>query len=133
EVETEQPAVGVRELERAAIAVGVGHQVRAARERSPVLLPLVPDETDDAAGLAVEAAPEPDHLVLLRVGLGEADRGLDRLGASAVEVSPRDRARGQLCDQLHQLKSGLRSEASDRQALELARHRGAESRMRMPE
>ena len=93
EVEAGDAAVGIGELERAAVAVGVRHQVRAGGQRAPVLLPLVADQADHAAGLAVEAAPEADHLVLLRVRLGQADGRLDRLGAAAVELRAAQRRR----------------------------------------
>ncbi len=67
EVEAGHAAIGIGELERAAVAVGVRHEVRAGRQRAPLLLPLVADQAHDPAGLAVEAAPEAHHLELLRV------------------------------------------------------------------
>ncbi len=102
------PQSGYVELERAAVAVGVGHEMRAGRQRAPVLLPLVADQAHDAAGLAVEAAPEADHLELLGVRLGQADRRLDRLGAAAVELRAVELARRQLGQQLEQREARSR-------------------------
>ena len=103
EVEAEHATLGVRQLKGAAIAIRVGHLVRAPRQRPPLLPPFVPDQSQHSAGLAVEAAPKAHHLVLLRVRLGEADRRLDRFRPTAVELGPLDGPRSQLRQQLHEL------------------------------
>jgi hypothetical protein len=88
EIETGHSATRVLQLERATIAVGIGYLMRTARQRPPLLLPRVADESHDATGLAVEPAPETDHFVLFRVRLGETNGGFDRFRPPTVELGP---------------------------------------------
>jgi hypothetical protein len=81
----------------------------------------------------VEAAPEADHLELLRAGTGEPERGLDRLRAAREELRAPDRARSELGEQLEEPDARLRGEAADRESLELPRQGGDEARMRVTE
>src|SRR5580698_3850714 len=54
----------IAQLERTAIAIGIGHEVATAGQRPVALLPFVANVPDDAAGLAMKAAPETHHLEL---------------------------------------------------------------------
>ena len=58
----------------------------AAWEGAIALLGLVTDKSDHPTGLAVEAAPEADHLMLAGKGARRAQSRLDRLGAAAVKM-----------------------------------------------
>ena len=64
ELRARDAAVRIPELERAAIAVGVRSEIAARDERPEVVLELAAEQRQHAGGLAVEAAPEPEHLGL---------------------------------------------------------------------
>ena len=90
EVRASDAAVGIGELERAAVAVGVGRRVLPGHERPQVVLELAAEEAQHAARLAVEAAPEADDLVLAGGDLGEAQRRFDGLGAAREHLDARE-------------------------------------------
>ena len=121
------------QLERASIAVGVRHQVAAARQRSVALLRFVADEPDDAAGLAVKAAPETHHLELLGLRARQAQRGFDGLGAAAIEMRALEISRRDFREQLERLGAFRVGERADHQARGLFRERLRQSRMSMAE
>src|SRR2546426_1748697 len=60
-----------RLVERAARAPGVGRKVSAGHQRPERMLEARAEHRQHAAGLAVEAAPEADHLGVPGAGLGE--------------------------------------------------------------
>ncbi|WP_349259313.1 aminotransferase class III-fold pyridoxal phosphate-dependent enzyme [Candidatus Binatus sp.] len=45
---------------------------------------LIADEAEDAAGLAMEAAPEADRLMVAGGGTRQPERGFDRLRTAAI-------------------------------------------------
>src|SRR5206468_10330472 len=75
-----------RLVERAARAPGVGREVSAGHQRSERMLEARAEHRQHAAGLAVEAAPEADHLGVPGAGLGEPHGRLDRLRPARVEL-----------------------------------------------
>ncbi len=78
-----------------------------------LVLEVRAEERQHAAGLAVEAAPEPDELGLAGVRLGEAEGRLDGLGAAAVELRAIEIARCDVRDQLDESCAVLGGEAAD--------------------
>ena len=109
------PQSGYVEVQRAAVAVGVGRRVRARHQRAEPVLEVAPHERQHAAGLAVEAAPEAHELVLLRDGLGQAERRLDGLGAAREELDAREALRRDAGEQVEELRADLRGEAAERE------------------
>src|SRR5512144_1770899 len=116
-------AVRIAELERAAVAVGVGRRVLAGQERTLVMLEVAAEQAEDAAGLAVEAAPEPDDLLSPGRGLGQAQAGLHRLRAAREELDAREALRSDLRHQLEEARAGLGGEAAEGEPLRLALER----------
>ena len=86
-------AVGIGQVQRAAVAVGVGRRVGARHEGPEAVLEVAPEQRQHAAGLAVERARVADELELLRDRLGQAERRLDRLGAAGEELDAREARR----------------------------------------
>src|SRR5216117_2117784 len=80
------------------------------------------EQRQDAAGLAVEAAPEADDFRMAGARLGEPQRRLDRFGSARVELRAIQVAGSELGDQLHQRRAMLRREAADVHARDLALH-----------
>src|SRR2546430_4569559 len=85
-----------RLAERAAGARRVRRDVRARRERPEAVLEARAQERQHAAGLAVEAAPEPDQLVVPGARPGEPHGGFHGFGAARVELGAIQVARGDL-------------------------------------
>ena len=83
----------------------------------------LPEQAEHAAGLAVEAAPEPEDLVLARRRLREPQRRLDRLGAAGEELDAREPAGRDAGEQLQEPRARLRREAAEGQALDLSLER----------
>ncbi len=83
-IDAVQPAVGILQLERAAVAIGIRHSVLAALQRAVALLRFVADKAKHAAGLAMKAAPEADRFIVPGRGTRQAQRRFDRLGAAAI-------------------------------------------------
>src|SRR2546426_6085463 len=67
------------------------------------------EQRQDAAGLAVEAAPEADDFRMAGARLGEPQRRLDRFGSTRVELRAIQVAGSELGDQSHQRRA-MRSE-----------------------
>src|SRR5262249_36530371 len=112
-------ALGIRHLERAAIAVGVRRGVLARDERSQMVLEVAPEEAEHTAGLAVEPAPEAEDLVLARGDLGQTQRRLHRLRSAGEHLDagqPSGQDRG---DQLEEAGARLRGEAAKSELLHL--------------
>ena len=133
EVDAVHPALGIFQLERASIAVGIRHDVLAARQRTVALLGFVADKPDHAAGLAVEAAPEAQHLVPFGFRAREPERRLNRLCTAAIQMSalePGGRGLGEHPEGLGALGRG---EGADYQPRGLARERLRQLRMAMAE
>ena len=87
------------------------------------MLEVAAEERQDAARLAVEAAPEPDDLRLGGRRLREPQRGLHRLRAARVHLDAREplgRDRGQ---ELEEPRARLGGEAPEGQALHLTLER----------
>src|SRR5262249_34198159 len=105
----------MRELKRAAVAIGVRYEVSSRSERTPLLLPFVADQAHHTAGLTVEAAPEADDFVFLGVGFCQSNGGLHRFGAAAVELRALQRAWRQLGEELQQRQTRLGGETAHRQ------------------
>src|SRR5260221_11131233 len=84
EIDAVESAVGILQLERASITVGVWHCVLPALQRSVALLRFVADKSEHTAALAMEAAPEADRLMLAGCGTRQAGRGLARLRTAAI-------------------------------------------------
>src|ERR1019366_2383939 len=76
----------VRGSDRTAVAIGVRNEMRSRDGGPESLLEGRTDEAQRAHGLAVEAAPERDELVLLRMTLREAQSALDGLRAARIEL-----------------------------------------------
>jgi hypothetical protein len=112
-------AVRIAELERAAVAVGVRARVLAGQERSLVMLEIAAEQAQHAAGLAVEAAPEPEDLLPPGRGLGQPQAGLDRLRAAREELDARETLRRDGRHQLQEARPGLGREAAEGQPLGL--------------
>ncbi len=55
---------------------------------SPVLFERVADQSENAAGFAMEAAPETQNLEFAGAAFGQPHRRLDGLSAAAVELNP---------------------------------------------
>src|SRR5204862_1672123 len=72
-----------------------------------------------------------DDVGALGVRAREADRGLDRFGAAAEELCPRQLAGGEIRDEADQLRARPRGEAADSHGLELRGQRGDVPRMTM--
>ncbi len=113
-------ALGVAQPQRAAIAVGVRRRVLAGQERPQPVLEVAAEESQHAAGLAVEAAPEADDFVLARRRLGQAQGRLHRLGAAREELDAREAVGREAREQLEQLRAGLGGKAAKGQLLDLA-------------
>ncbi len=113
EVGAGHAAARVLEADRAAVAVGVRREKSPSRERTPAVLALVAHQAHHARGLAVEAAPEADDLVLLGVRLGEADGRLDRLRAARVELRAVELAGRHRRELLEKRQAILGREAAD--------------------
>src|SRR5712692_3009264 len=129
EIDAGKPARGVLELERASIAVGVGHLIAAARQRAVALLRLVADKTDYAAGLAVKATPKAHDLVLLRRGARQTQRGLDRLGAATIKMRALEIPRRRSRKQFERLGTFTRRKSSHDKTRGLTRERPAQRGM----
>ena len=84
EIDAVKSAVGILQLERASIAVGVRHSVLAALQRAVALLRFVADQPEHAAGLAMEAAPETHRFMMPGGGTRQPERGFDRLRTAAI-------------------------------------------------
>ena len=128
-----EPAVRVGHLERTAVTVGVGHLVTTARQRSITLLGFIADKPEHAHGLAVEAAPEADHLIFLGHGPREPKRRFDRLGAAAIQMRALQVGGRHLADQLEGLDALARRERPDHQARRLFGNRLGQRRMSVTE
>ena len=89
------------------------------------------EEREDSAGLAVEAAPEPDELGLTGVGLGEAERRLDRFRATAVELRAVEITGGDVRNQFDQRGPMLGGEAAHVDARDLPLDGGDVLRVRV--
>ena len=116
-------AVRIAQLERAAVAVGVGRRVLAGQERALVVLEVAAEQAQHPAGLAVEAAPEAHDLLAPGRGLGQAEAGLHRLRATREELDPGEALGRHLRHQLEEAGAGLGGEAAEGQALRLALER----------
>src|SRR5262245_2732720 len=123
ELRARDAAVRIAELQRTSIAVGVGREVATGRERAEMMLELAAEQRQHAGRLAVEAAPEPEHLGLAGGGVGEPQRGLDRLGATGEHLDAREPFRSHGSDQVEELRARLGREAAERQPLDLALER----------
>ena len=102
------PARRVSELQRAAVAVREGKHV-SGRRRPVGALIAGAVHRQGAHGLAVEASPEADHLVLAGGVLGQAEGALHRLRAARVElhaVDARGRQPGHFVDQVGAGRAG---------------------------
>ena len=98
----------------AAIAVGVGNDVRARNHGAHLVFEIRAHERKHAHGFAVESAPEAHELVFAGEALGQAKRGFDGFGAAGVKLGPVDvRSRAMLRDFLEELDARFGSEASD--------------------
>ena len=126
-------AVRIAELERAAVAVGVGCRVLAGQERTLVMLEVAAEQAQHAAGLAVEAAPEPDDLLPPGRGLGQAQARLHRLGAAREELDAREPLRRDRGHQLEEARARLGGEAAEGQPLGLALQRLDVVRVAVPD
>jgi hypothetical protein len=123
EVRAGDAAIRILQLERAAVAVGVRRGVAARHERTEVMLELAAEQGQHTAGLAVKAAPEAEHLALAGRRVGEAQRGLDRLGAAGEHLDAREPLGSDGSDQVEELRARLGREAAERQPLDLALER----------
>ena len=74
-----------------------GARCMPGRQRAEAVLEVRAHETEHAGGLAVEAAPEGDDLVLLGVRARQSERALDRLGAARVELGAAELAASRSC------------------------------------
>ena len=134
EVDAGEAARRVLELERAAVAVGIGRQVVADRQRPELVLELAAHQAEHARGLAVEAAPESHHLVLLGVGPRQAQGALDGLGAARVELGALERGIGRdLRQALQQLEARLAGERTGGDPLRLLAEGVRQRRVAMAE
>src|SRR4029077_8857514 len=86
EIDAVKSAVGISQLERASVAVGIRHRELPALKRPIALLRFVADKTDHTAGLAVESTSEARALRFPGGRTRESRRGLDRLGAAAIKM-----------------------------------------------
>ena len=128
------PHARVARAERAAIAVGVRHLVRARHHRPELVLERRAHQRQRAHRLAVEAAPEADELVLAGVRLREPQRALDRLGAARVELQAVDAVGRRVPrEPLDQLDARLAGERADRRLRRLLLHRLDPGRVRVAE
>src|SRR5258708_17905528 len=78
EIDAIKPAVGILQLKRTSVAVGVRHRKLPALQRAVALLGFIADETDYLSGLAFESAPETRVLILAGRRTGESKRGFTR-------------------------------------------------------
>ena len=87
DVRTVQIARRIREPVRAAVTVRIRHvhDARHRREESGPLLRLARRQGESTLGAPVERAEEREEHLLLRVTLGDFDRGLVRLGPGIAE------------------------------------------------
>ena len=131
EIDAVKSAVGILQLERTSVAVGVRHSVLPARQRTIALLRFVADKSDDAAGLAVEAAPEAHHLMLSGRGTRQPERGFDRLRAAAIKMCALESRGRDFAQQLERRRALLGREGADHQPRRLIRQRLRQSGMRM--
>ena len=109
EARADEVAVGVASLERTAVAVGVRARVEPGVQRAEAVLEVVAEQPEDAPRLAVEAAPEAEHLGAAGARARQPHRRLDRLGAAAVELRAAQVARGDLGEQRASARRGARS------------------------
>ena len=121
-----------RLVERAARAPGVGREVSAGHQRPERMLEARAEHRQHAAGLAVEAAPEADHLGVPGAGLGEPQGRLDRLRPARVELRAVQIAGRELGEQFDERRPVLRREAADVDAGDLALQRRHVLGVRVP-
>src|SRR5580704_3051725 len=84
EIDAVKPAVGIFQCERTPLTVRVRHSVLPALQRSIALLRFVADKSEDAAGLAMESAPETHRFMVSGGGTRQPEGGFDRLCAAAI-------------------------------------------------
>src|SRR5437867_2575942 len=97
------------------------------------MLEVASEKRQDPARLAVKSSPEGDHLALARVGLSQADRGLDGFGPAAVELRSAKVPGRDLREELHQGGPVLGREASHMNPRQLPPERLYVARMRIPQ
>src|SRR4029453_6610822 len=93
------------------------------QKRPEMVLEVAAEETENAAGLPVEAPPEAEHLVLACGGLREPQGGFHRFGAPGEQLDARQPLRRQRGQSLQEPRTRLRGEASERQPLDLTLER----------
>src|SRR5262249_3524099 len=120
ELRARDPAVRVLELEGTAVAVGVGRRIAPRHERPEGVLKVAAEQRQHAAGLAVEAAPEAEHLGLARGRVDEPQRGLDGLGPARDHLDAPEALRRDGGHELENLRAGLGGEAAEGDPLDLA-------------
>ena len=119
EVRARDPALRKAQLQRTAVAVRVRRHVAAGHEGAEVVLEVAAEQSEHPARLAVEPAPEAEHLVLAGGGLGEAQGGLHGLGAPGEELDAGEPLRREARQLREEAGARLGREAAERQALEL--------------
>ena len=68
------------------------------RDGAQALLKRAAHQPDDAAGLAVKAAPKGQHLVALGVSARQAQSALDRLGPAGIKLHATETRVGRVFD-----------------------------------
>jgi len=84
-----------------------------------VVLELAAEQREHAAGLAVEAAPEPEHFGLAGRRVSQPQRGLDRFRAAGEHLDAREALGQDGRDQVQELGPRLGREAPEGEALDL--------------
>ena len=84
EIDAVKPAVGIFQFERTSVTVRVRHSVLPALQRSIALLRFVADKSEDAAGLAMEAAPETHRFMVAGGGTRQPEGGFDGFSAATI-------------------------------------------------
>src|SRR3984957_11164946 len=84
EINAVKPTVRILQFERASVTVRVRHRVLTALQRPVALLRFVADKSEDAAGLAMEPAPETDGLMMPGGRARQPERGFDGLRAATI-------------------------------------------------
>jgi hypothetical protein len=77
------------------------------------------EKANNACGLAMVTAPEPNKLEFLTNRFGKTEGGLDRLCAARKQLDVCDAFRQQSTHQVEKIGAGLGREAAERNAFEL--------------
>ncbi len=88
-----------------------------------MVLELAAEQREHAGGLAVEAAPEPQHFGLPGRRVGEPQRGLDGLRTAGEHLDAGEPLGRDGSEQVEKLGPRLGGEAAERQPLDLALER----------